>query len=67
MANSKDPNGLSQVRLSRKEAAEWLQANGALVGKHPRELSRLFMLEKHGIKSEAGYKTFERVKKEMGL
>lgn len=67
VATSKDTFGQSTIRLSRKDVAEWLNENAAIAGKHPRELCRLYMREKHGIDSDSGYKSFERAKKEMGL
>ncbi len=66
-ANSKDNNGLSSVRLSRKDLVTWMEQHPEHQSKHPRALSKLYMLEKHGVESDSGYKSFERVKKEMGL
>lgn len=65
-ANSKDLNGQSIERLSKRDAIEWLQANSGLMDRHPRQLSRIYMQEKYGVESEAGYKTFERAKKDLG-
>lgn len=54
-------------RLSKRDAIEWLRANEQMQSLHPRAMCKAYMMEKHGIESEAGYKTFERAKQDLGL
>lgn len=65
---SKDTTGTATVRLSKKEVVEWLQQQPADVQvMHPRAICKLYMEQKHGYESDAGYKTFERAKQTLGL
>lgn len=63
---SKDTNNSPVVRLSKRDAVEWLRSNPHMLGKHPREMCKAYMLEVHGFESDSGYKTFERAKSELG-
>lgn len=63
---SKDTSNSPVVRLSKRDAIEWLQNNPHMLGKHPREMCKAYMLEVHGFESDSGYKTFERAKSELG-
>lgn len=64
---SKDTNNSPVLRLSKKDAIEWLRNNLHMSAKHPKEICKAYMMEVHGFESDSGYKTFERAKQELGL
>jgi hypothetical protein len=65
---STDNNTSPVVRLSKKQIVEWLQQQPAEVqALHPKAMCKMYMAQEHGFESEAGYKTFERAKQDLGL
>jgi len=54
-------------RLSKKHVSEWLVTHTEYHQFSDREVSRAYMLDTFGIDSESGYKTVNRVKKDLNI
>lgn len=54
-------------RLSKKHVRRWMEEHPEHQYRSDREISRLYMHETFGVDSETGYKTVQRVKKDMGI
>lgn len=62
-----DRNDSPALRLSKKDVSRWLESNPQVHHLSNREITKIYMAEKFGVETDAGYKTIERARRELGL